>query len=263
MKNLLMVLFVLLAVTGCGNTSEGEVVKLGVVGENNEAWEFVRDQLKAEGIQLEIVSFTDFVQPNTALAAGDIDLNAFQTIIFLENFNEENQTDLVPIANTVIAPLGIYSLKITELSEIQPGDRVSIPNDVTNGGRALLLLQTAGLIQVDPSAGHTPTVNDIIENNLNLDIVELDASQTARSLEDVNFAVINSGMAVDAGFIPTQDSIFLEPINEQSEPYFNIIATNQADQDHEIFQRIIALYQSDETKAIIEEVTKGSSIPLW
>lgn len=250
-----------LVLAACGGGDE-DTVRLGVVGEDNDVWEFVADKLEDQGVTLEIVAFSDYSQPNRALADGEIDLNSFQHRIFLENFNEEFGTNIVPIADTNIAPLGIYSEKISNVSEIGQGDQISIPNDVTNGGRALILLQSAGLIDVDPDAGITPTTDDITNNPLDLEIVELDASQTARSLGDVTAAIINSGMAVDAGFVPTEDAIFLEPVDENSEPYVNIIAANEGD-DREVFDVIIDAYQAEDTLEVIEETSKGSSIPVW
>lgn len=250
-----------LVLAACGGGEE-DTVRIGVIGEDNEEWEHVADKLADEGINLEIVTFTEYSQPNRALADGDIDLNAFQHRIFLENFNEEFGTDIVPIADTNIAPLGIYSDEITDVSEIEEGDQISIPNDVTNGGRALILLQSAGLIEVDPEVGITPTVDDVVDNPLDLEIVELDASQTARSLGDVTAAIINSGMAVDAGFTPSEDAVFLEPVDENSEPYINLIAA-RADDDREVFDQVIDAYQSEDTLEIIQEQTKGSSIAVW
>ncbi len=256
----------LLAV-GCGKKTEdvkgSEKVKLGVIGENNEVWEDVQSRLKADGIELEIVSFTDYNQPNAALADGEIQLNSFQHQIFLDNYNEEHGTDLVAIGNTVTAPLGIYSEKIKDIKELKDGAKVSIPNDVTNGGRALLLLQTAGLIKVDPAAKSTPTPKDITENKLNLEISELDAAQVARSLKDVDIAIINNGLAIDAGLVPQDDAIFLEPIDDTSKPYINIIVAKKEDQDNELYQKIVKAYQTEDTKKVIEETSKGSSIPAW
>ncbi|WP_347299794.1 MetQ/NlpA family ABC transporter substrate-binding protein [Dolosigranulum savutiense] len=237
-------------------------IKIGVVGEDNDVWEHVQDKLAQDGITIEIVTFSDYNQPNKALAEKEIDLNSFQHKIYLDNYNEEHGTDIVPLADTFIAPLGIYSEKITDISEIKDGDKVSIPNDVTNGGRALLLLQTAGLIEVDPAAGHTPTLDDITDNPHNLEITELDASQTARSLSDVTIALINSGMAVDAGYIPTEDAIFLEPVDESSDPYVNIIAANNGD-NRDVFQKIIDAFQTDDVVELNEEISKGSSIAVW
>ncbi len=260
-------LFTGLFVTGCSSNSvdgaEQNTVKLGVVGENNEPWEAVQETLADEGINLEIVTFTDYNQPNAALAAGEIDINAFQTQIFLDNFNTEAGANIVSIAKTIIAPLGIYSDKVSDVSELEEGAKISIPNDITNGGRALLLLQSAGLITVDPAAGQIPTVEDITENKRNLNITEIDAAQTARSLQDVDAAVINSGMAVEAGLVPTEDAIFLEPINESSEPYFNVIAVNEEEKDNETYLKVVEAYQTDEIKEIIEEVYQGAFIPVW
>lgn len=247
----------------CGASAESDTVKIGVVGEEQEVWEYVVDKLAEEDISVELVKFTDYAQPNNALAEGEIELNSFQHKLFLESYNEDSGTDLVPIADTVIAPLGIYSDSLSSVEELKENDAVAIPNDVTNGGRALLLLQTAGLIEVDPEAGVTPTVNDITSNPLNLDIQELDAAQTARALQDVAVSVINSGMAVDAGFVPKEDAIFLEPVDEQSDPYVNIIVARAEDADNELYQSIVDAYQSDDTIEVIEETSKGSSVPAW
>lgn len=264
----------LVLATGCGqkadaskeNGAQGKeevTVKLGIIGADTDVWDNVQARLKDEGINLEYVKFTEYSQPNTALASGDIDLNSFQHQFFLDNFNAEHGTDLVSIGNTVNAPLGIYSEKVKDVSEVKEGDKVAIPNDVTNGGRALNLLESAGLIKVDPAKKQAPTVSDVTENKLNIEIVELEASQTARALQDVTISVINSGMAVDAGFIPTEDAIFLEPVDEASRPYVNIIVARAEDKDNEAYQRVVAAYQNDETIKVIEETSKGSSIPAW
>ncbi|UUV98054.1 MetQ/NlpA family ABC transporter substrate-binding protein [Vagococcus luciliae] len=267
------IIAVLLLVTGCGSgnkeaTSKSKdgkevTVKLGFVGSDTDVWDDVKKRLKDEGIDLEYVKFTDYSQPNVALDNGDIDLNSFQHQIFLDNFNKEHGTNLVSIGNTVNAPLGIYSEKIKDVKELKEGDTISIPNDVTNGGRALLLLQTAGLIKVDPAKKQAPTVSDITENKLNLKIEELDAAQTPRSLQDVTAAIINSGIAVDAGYIPEKDAIFLEPVNETSKPYVNIIVVRKEDEENETYKKIVDAYQTEETKKVIEETSKGSSIPAW
>lgn len=253
-------------ITACGGTQAKEkttTVKLGVVGDDSDVWDDVKERLKKDNIQLEIVKFTDYTQPNAALNEGEIDLNSFQHQIFLDSYNKDHGTDLVPIGETVIAPLGIYSEKIKDVKELKKGDIVAIPNDVTNSGRALLLLQTAGLIKVDPAAKQTPTVKDITENKLDLKIKELDAAQTARALSDTTVSLINSGMAVDAGFVPNKDAIFLEPVNETSKPYINIIVAKKKDKDNSIYQKIVKAYQSPETVKLLEKTTKGSSTPVW
>ncbi|MCW6652852.1 MetQ/NlpA family ABC transporter substrate-binding protein [Aerococcaceae bacterium NML210727] len=238
-------------------------VKLGLTGDDTRVWDNVKERLAKEGIEIEYVKFTDYSQPNAALADGSIDLNAFQHQIFLDSYNAEHKTDIVSIGNTVNAPLGIYSDKIKDVKDLKEGAKIAIPNDPTNGGRALRLLQSAGLIKVDESKGYKPTVSDITENKLKLDIQELDASQTARALQDVDAAIINSGVAVDAGFLPTKDTIFLEPVDEKSKPYVNVIAVRKEDEKNETYQKIVDFYQTDETKKVIEEVSKGSLIPAW
>ncbi|GAA0361056.1 MetQ/NlpA family ABC transporter substrate-binding protein [Alkalibacterium iburiense] len=252
-----------LAACGDSTAGESEPITIGVVGAENDVWDFVIDKLAEEGIEAELVQFADYNQPNNALAEGEIDLNSFQHKLFLESFNEDNGTDLVPIGETVIAPLGIYSDSLESIDELEENASVAIPNDVTNGGRALLLLQSAGLISVDPEAGVTPTIHDITDNPLNLSIEELDAAQTARALQDVSVSVINSGMAVDYGFVPTEDAIVLEEVSDDSDPYINIIAAREEDKDNEVYQKIVEAYQSEDTIEVIAETSKGSSIPAW
>ena len=238
-------------------------VKTGVVGEDTEVWDEVITRLQEQDIYAELVTFTDYNQPNEALLSGDLQLNSFQHQRFLDNFNKEKGSNIVSIGDTVLAPLGLYSSKIKDVSEIKNGDRIAIPDDVSNGSRALILLQTAGLIKVNGQAGDDLTKDDITENPLNLEIIALDASQTARSLDDVTAAAINNGMAIDAGYIPTKDAFFLEPVDDNSKPYINIIATKEENKDNEVLKKIVQAYQTDETAKAIDETTKGSSIPAW
>ena len=274
LKLFTVALVAVIALTGCGSkdSSNGDsgsadankVYKVGVVGTNEETyWLDVQKRLAEEGVNIEIVVFTDYNTPNDALAAGDLDLNAFQHYIFLDSYNADKGTDLVAIAETIRAPLGIYSNKIKDISELQDKATVAIPNDATNGGRSLILLQSAGLLSLDPAAGLSPTVNDIIDNPKNLVIQELDASQTPRALDDVDISIINGGMAADAGLYPQKDAIYLEEINEASQPYINIIAARQDNKDNPDFQKIIAVFQTDETAAIIAEASNGANIPAW
>ena len=246
------------------DATEPVKVTLGVVGEVNEPWDYVIEELKEkENIEVELVKFTDYTTPNNALAEGEIDLSSFQTEIFMDNYNRDHGTELTTIGYTVMAPLGLYSNKITDISELKDGDTIAIPNDVSNEGRALILLQTAGLIKLDTAAGLVPTTEDVIENRLNLQFQTLESNQTARALQDVTASVINSGMAVDAGFIPSEDAVFLEPVTEDSKPYYNVIAALSEDVDNEVFQTIVAYYQSEGTAKVIEESSKGSQFPVW
>lgn len=264
---ILLLISIAVVFTACGaseTTAEDEnVIKLGVTASETEVWDHIEEELAKEDITLEIVSFSDYTRPNIALADGEIDVNSFQHYAFFDNFKEEHSLDLTAIGETVIAPIGLYSSKIEDVSQLKEGDEITIPNDETNSGRALILLQSAGLIKLDEKAGNLPTTKDITENKLNLKITEIDAGTTARTLDDVAAAVINSGFAVDAGFIPTRDSIFLEPVNEDSKPYINIIAVRSEDKDNELYKKIVELYQTDEVEEIVNELYKGSQVTAW
>ena len=253
--------------TACGvGDKESEVkneeVSLGVVGDDTRVWDDVKDRLKDKGVDLNIVKFSDYNQPNQALAEGEIDLNAFQHQAFLENFNKESNEKLTSIGNTVIAPLGAYSEKIDNLDDLPENGTIAIPNDVTNGGRALILLESAGLIEVDDEAGITPTVNDITEYHKKFNIKEVDASTTARSLSDVDASVINSGYAVEAGLKP-DDAIFQEPVDENSKPYVNIIVARPDETDNDLFKKVVDEYQTEETEKLIKEYSDDADVAAW
>lgn len=267
-----------LALTACGSSSgtaasgasgstaaaEQSVIKLGVVGENNEQWTPVIDRLAEEGVTLELVKFSDYTQPNQALADGEIDLNAFQHYAYLYNEIEDKGLDLTVIGETIIAPLGIYSDKITSLDELQSGDSIAIPSDATNGGRALKLLEAAGLITVDPDAGYTPEVADITDNPLSLEFIEVEAAGTAALLPDVAAAVINGGHAVDNGLNPTTDAIYLESVEEGSDnPYINIIVARTEDKDNPLYLKVVEYFRTDEVAQVIADTYKGAYIPTW
>lgn len=254
------------AVSTSDPLADKDVIKLGVVGENNEVWEDVARRYKeGTGKTIEIVSFSDYREPNEALLSGDIDINAFQHKKFLNQFNEESGSDIQAIGDTSIAPLGIYSSKITDLKDLEDGAKIAIPDDPTNGARALFLLQSAGLIEVEGKDGDPITLEEITANPRNFEIIELAASQTARSLDDVDVACVNSGMAVDAGFIPTEDAIYLEDHEEEGKDiYVNIIATTSENKYSETLKDLVDnYYHTEETKKIVKETSKGSSIPVW
>lgn len=245
---------------------DAKEIKIGVCGEKNEVLEDIAKRFEKDtGKKIKIVSFSDYNQPNEALKSGDIDINAFQHKKFLEDYNESHKTDIVAVGDTLLAPMGIYSDKIKDVKEIKDGDKIAIPNDPTNGARALFLLQSAGLIEVDGKEGDAITVDDIKENPKNLEIIELDASQTARNLTEVALSVINSGVAVDAGFVPTEDSIYLEDKDDPAKAiYVNIIAAKKEDENSKTLENFVKnYYQTDETKKLVEKETKGSEIPAW
>lgn len=245
-------------------TDERITVKLGVVGTTNEWWDPAIEALKEEGIDLELVVFSEYVQPNRALSEGEIDLNAFQHHAYLNKEIEEVGYEITAIADTIIAPLGIYSKKIASLDELKDGDQIAIPQDPTNGGRALKILEQAGLIKVDPAAGYTPEVKDVTENSLNLQFVQVEASQTAALLDDVAAGFINGAHAVDNGYTPNKDAIYIEQVEEGSEnPYINVIVARTADKDNELYQKVIKAFQTAETAKVIEDVYKGAYKPAF
>lgn len=245
---------------------EGQHVTVGVVSEAEEqVWEFVAEQaLEQEGIELELVLFTDYVQPNIALQDGSTDLNAFQHVAFLEEWNEANDGDLEPIGFSYVTPLGVYSEKITSLDELEDGATIAIPNDATNGGRALLALELAGLIEVDDAAGILPTVNDVTTNDLNLNFEELEAAQIPQSLPDVDAAVINNTFALDAG-LSTEDAIFLDAENpaDLKDEYKNVIAAKAENADNALFLKIVELYQTEAVAEKLAEASNGGDVPAW
>ncbi|CAG9623563.1 MetQ/NlpA family ABC transporter substrate-binding protein [Sutcliffiella rhizosphaerae] len=254
--SLLILLFI---VAGC--SSNNETVKIGVSGSDNRIWDFVAEKAKKEGIEIEIVTFSDYVQPNLALAQKELDANAFQTISYFNAFIKEHNLDLTPIATTVIAPMGIYSEKHDNIADIPDGGKIAVPNEATNMGRAFLLLQDAGLLTLPEDFDGNGSLDKIVENPKNLEIIPVVAGQTPRVLPDVDASIINNGIAVDAGFNPVEDSIFHE--SDTATPYINIIAARTEDKNREDLKKIAALYQEDDVKEFIEKEFKGSSIPTF
>jgi D-methionine transport system substrate-binding protein len=250
---------------GAKKEAPGErVVKIGIVGDAADQWKPVIAKLAAEGIKIELVEFTEYVQPNRALQDGEIDLNSFQHYAYLNNEINTKGYTLTPIGETLLAPLGLYSQKIKSVSEIKSGDKIALPNDVVNGGRSFRVLEKAGLIAIPESAGPTPSKFDITENPLNLEFVEVEAAQTPRLLPDVTAAFINGGHAVNAGLNPERDSIALEKQSGGSQnPYINIIAARTDRKDDPVFKRVVDEYHTDAVKEVLQTVYKGAFIPAW
>lgn len=247
------------------NEFEGEKVTVGIVpGSAEDVWQVVVDQAKAEGIEVELQFFTDYNQPNEALQNGSIDLNAFQHIAFLDNWNESNDGSLVPIGFTFVSPMGTYSEKIKSLDELPEGGTVAIPNDPTNGGRALLALELAGVLEIDDDAGILVTPEDITENPKNIKIEELDAAQLAATLPDVDAAIINTNFANDAG-LSLKDAIFVDADYPEklSEKYKNSIVAREEDKENPLYLKIVELYQTDAVAQAIYDTTNGGDKPVW
>ena len=256
---LALILSITLVLAACGG-KDSEKVKVGISGTDTSTWDFIAEKAKEEGIEIEVISFNDYVQPNIALAEGEIDINAFQTVAYFDEFIKERDLDLVPIGTTVLAPMGIYSNKIESLDELEEGDTVALPNDVSNQGRALMLLEQAGILKlVDNYNGLDSIEEAVVENPKNIKLQPLAPAQIPRSLDDVDAGIINNGIARDAGFDIQKDSIFLE--DDTATPYVNIIATKKENKDNEIYNRIVELYQDEDTSEFIIEHHKGASIP--
>lgn len=251
---------------GCGDENRNKnEIKLGLVGEHSDEWNHVAKELEKEGIKLTLVKFSDYNLPNRALNDGEIDANAFQHKAFLKAESEANGYKLTVIANTIIAPLGAYSSKIKSLDELKEGDKIAIPNDPTNGGRAIRLLESAGLITADKKKGYLVTVRDIQKNPKHLEIIEVDAGNTPSLLPDVAVSIINANYAIDTGFIPIRDAIYLDATGkiDENNPYINVLVSREDNKDDELLKKLIKAYQTKETAEIINKVYKGATIPVF
>lgn len=218
--------------------------------------------LEEKGYKLEITEFSDYVQPNKAVDSEQLDANYFQHKPYLDQFNEKNGTDVVSIGAVHYEPFGIYAGKTSSLSELKSGAKVAVPNDVTNEARALLLLQDEGLIKLKDGADINATKNDIVENSKNLEIVEVDAAQTARTLSDVDIAVINGNFALDAG-LKVSDALAVEKADSTAaQTYANIVAVKRGHEKDEKIQALLEVLQSDEIADYITKEFNGAVLPI-
>ncbi|MCR5834653.1 MAG: MetQ/NlpA family ABC transporter substrate-binding protein [Selenomonadaceae bacterium] len=256
-----------LLITGCGGQSGSDnaketTFKIGASPvPHAELLSQVKSDLKAEGINLEIVEFNDYVQPNIALNDKELDANFFQHEPYLNDFIKEHKDiKLVNAGGIHVEPMGIYSNKIQDLTELTDNSTVSIPNDPTNGGRALLLLQKANLIKLKDGANETATIQDITENPKNLVIQEVEAAQLPRTLEDVTVSIINTNFAMNAGLNPMRDALFIE---DSTSPYVNIIAVREGDENREDVKKLITALKSEKMKKYIEDKFKGAIVPAF
>lgn len=263
---LILVLVVAGVLTACNGKKETEdtVVKVGVVGESNEMWDPVIEAMKEEGITVELISFSDYATPNRALAGGEVDLNAFQHYAYFNSEIEDNGYKLASLGDTYISATNIYSKKVSDVSEIKEGSKIAVSNDVTNEGRALKVLEAAGLIAVDEAAGDSPEVTDIVDNPLNLELVEVDAANVYALLPDVAAAVINCDYALDNGLNPKEDAIFQDDVSYyEGKNFVNLIAVREEDKDNEVYQKIRKAYQSEAVEEIYDDVFQGAYKPGW
>ncbi len=249
--------------SGCGSQTKKLVVGASVAP-HAEILKQVVDVLKEKGIELEIKEFTDYVQPNLALQDKSLDANYFQHLPYLEDFNSKNKTELVTAGNIHYEPFGLYPGKIKSLDAIPDGATIAVPNDTTNEARALLLLESTGLIKVKPDAGLNATVKDITENPKNIQIKELEAAQISRALPDVDLAVINGNYAIEAGFNVAKDALAKENADSVAAKTFaNIIAVRKGDENREDIKALIEALHSDKVQKFIEEKYQGSVVPTF
>ena len=245
------------------NSAEPIVVKVGVVGANNQQWDTVNELLAKDNIKVELVEFAEYKLPNNALDAGEIDLNAFQHKAYLQKETDDLGYSISILGDTIVAPLSLYSDKITDVSELKEGDKIAIPSDPTNEGRCFKILESAGLLEVDPAAGYVPELKDITANPLKLEFVEVEASNTASLLPDVAAAFVNGAHAIDNG-LKIEDAVYTEQVEPGSDnPYINIIVCRTADLDNEVYKKVLAAYQSDETAQAIRDIYQGTYIPAF
>lgn len=220
-------------------------------------------RLKKEGITFKFVTFNDYVQPDVALKDGKIDLHSCLTRYYFESYNKKEDAHLVSIGNTVISPLGLYSKKYNALKDLPDGATIAIPNEPTTLGRGLNLLQSAGLIKVKKDSGIKPSLQDITSNPRNFKFKEVEPAMAARTLDSVDASIINRNYAEAANLNPKKDSIYLEPVNKSTKPYVNIIAAQEKDRDNPVYEKIVATYQTEATKEVIDKTYKGAQIAAW
>lgn len=225
-----------------------------------EIVEALEDEFIAAGIEIDLVTFDDYVQPNLALDDGDLDMNYFQHKPYLDNFNEEHNLELVVIGQVHVEPLALYSDKYDSLDELPDGAEILIPDDPTNGARALLLLQSEGLIELIDPTDLMATENDIVTNPKNLKFTALDAANIARTYTDVDGGIINANFAIDAGLNPVKDGILVE--GDQS-PYANILAVRAGDENNETYKKVVEVLNSDKAREFIETEYEGTITPVF
>lgn len=265
MKKFLQLLVLVGVLLGSNTALAQEKVSIGVVGEEYEAiWLYVAEKAKEEGIELEVVMLTDYNIPNVALQDGSIDLNSFQHDVFLENWNTENDGNLVTIGYTVAVPTRIYSEKYASLDDLPDGAKIAVNNAPTSLSYNLQTLERAGLISLGDTGELLPTPDDIVENPKNLEIIEVEGSHIAAIVPDVDAAFIDNSFLDATNFEPA-DAIYVfgDTADTINISRVNNIAARAEDADNEVYLKLVELYQQDDVVEVIEDVTNGGSIPAW
>ncbi|KVE98329.1 MetQ/NlpA family lipoprotein [Burkholderia vietnamiensis] len=253
-----------LAFASSGAHADSQTLKIGTMsGPDAQIWSEVTKVAAREGLAIKVIEFNDYVQPNAALDAGDLDANGFQHQPFLDSQIKQRGYRIVNVGLTYTAPMGFYSKKLKSLKDLPVGGKVGIQNDPSNGNRALLLLQKYGVIKLKPGVG-TNGVNatplDVAENPKKIRIVELDAAQLPRALPDLDAASINTDYAVKAGLTPVKDAIAIEDLRG---PYANLIAVRAQDKDKPWVKKLVAAYESDDVRKFIDRTFGGAIVPAF
>ncbi|MFD8554133.1 MetQ/NlpA family ABC transporter substrate-binding protein [Streptomyces fradiae] len=247
--------------SGSGDAASKPLVVAASPTPHADILTYVKDNLAEKaGLKLEVKEFTDYVLPNTATQDGQVDANYFQHKPYLDDFNKKNKTTIVPVVDVHLEPLGLYSQKLKSLKDIKPGQTVAVPNDTTNGGRALKLLADNGLIALKPGVGAGATLSDITDKK-GLEFRELEAATVPRALSDVDAAVINGNYAIEAKLTPAEDALALE--KSEGNPYANFLAVKDGNEDDPRVKKLAGLLNSPEVKKYIEDTYKGSVIPAF
>jgi len=244
--------------------ADDKVIKVGTIsGPDAQIWQVVQKVAKREGLNVKVIEFNDYIQPNAALDAGDLDANSFQHQPYLDSQIKQRGYKIVNAGLTYISPLGVYSKKLKSLKDLPQGAKVAVPNDPSNENRALLLLQSQGVIKLKAGAGangNNATALDVAENPKKVKLVELDAAQLPRTLADVDAAAINTNFALAAGLQPTKDAIALEDVHS---PYANLIAVRAKDKDQPWVKKLVSAYQSEDVRQFLKSEFKGSVVPSF
>jgi|SRR5690625_1655087 len=267
-------LFYVLAVTvligtlsACGSSKTSgqlsdEKLVVGVTsGPHEEIFEVIKDLAAEDGLEIEIKVFSDYIMPNTALDEGDLDVNSYQHKPFMEKFNEDHDTSLVAYATTTLSPIGVYSEDITDINDLPEGAKIGIPNDPTNGARAFIIFEEAGLIKLDEDIEkENASILDVVENEKELEFIELEAAQIPTKLGELDLGVINGNFAIENGLDPTEDSILSE---SKDTPFVNQLVVREENSNDPVLETLKELYYSEEVTNFILEKYDGVILPSW
>lgn len=262
----LVLLIGILSACGSKDTETGKALNdkkivVGVTaGPHEQVVNKVKEIAAKEDLEIEVKVFSEYILPNTSLAEGSLDINSFQTLPFLEKVNSDRELNLAEVAKTILLPMGIYSDKHDSIDAIPDGATFGLPNDPSNGARALIVLEAAGAIKLKDGNKTTATVLDVVENPKNIEFIELEASQLPKQLIELDFAAINTNFILAAGMDPIKDSIYLE---SASSPFVNYIVVRDENKEDAVVKKFIEIYQSEEVKNFIQEEFDGTIIPGW